>query len=555
VLLALAAAGAVVASGVALAPLLDPGALRVRTARQTAGALAAARAALLGYAVGDPNRPGELPCPDADGDGRSAPPRDYVGPRCRTLRGWLPWYTLRLPDLRDAAGERLWYAVSDTFHAGGSGVLNSDTPGLLEVDGAGDVAAVVIAPGSALAGQDRPGPCEAAGCVAAYLEGPNAGTDPATYASAKAGTGDPLGWGGESGSNDQLLAIPRADLVWAVETRVLGEVARAIQDHAGRTDPPGAFPWLAPPSTRPPAAVAPEPGRRRGRLPFHVEGWDFDTDFTVVAWAIDGGVLDLAPGGTVAAEDLLGGGPRAVAAEGGGGRCTWRGLDTVDCRGTSEVVCAPPPALCPLPPGVARRVWRFDLRFRGDPTGTPATAAQIATRAVRLAAGPLLETAGPAVEVTDLGPDGAVLGRGALYGRGWDGQPARARVEVEGIRWYPELPAWLPDNGWDAGLQVVLAPGSVPGRGPACRGGEDCLVLGDHAGRAHRGDVAGLVLLGGARLADAAAEAACAPEVLCDHFEGANRDADDVFEQGPPGPGFNDRLRVLAVRAGGGGGR
>jgi hypothetical protein len=89
-------------------------------------ALATAREALVAYATARPIDeivgPGYLPCPDLDDDG-------WAEPTCGSMTGetgqWqrlgrLPWKTLGLPDLRDASGERLWYAVSSKH----KGLLN-----------------------------------------------------------------------------------------------------------------------------------------------------------------------------------------------------------------------------------------------------------------------------------------------------------------------------------------------------------------------------------------------------------------------------------------------
>ncbi|MEM7252983.1 MAG: hypothetical protein AAF493_16325 [Pseudomonadota bacterium] len=54
--------------------------------------------------------PGPLFCPDLDDDGI---PEPTCGPG--TLVGKLPWRTLGLGDVRDGAGERLWYAVSPRY--------------------------------------------------------------------------------------------------------------------------------------------------------------------------------------------------------------------------------------------------------------------------------------------------------------------------------------------------------------------------------------------------------------------------------------------------------
>ena len=138
---------------------------KLEESRKTSEALAEAKAALIGYAVSrqiDPNctapgnncpRPGDLPCPDINNDGEI--PATGTGSSCGNASGSsgqasrlarLPWRTLDLGDLRDGAGERLWYAVSATFKANtrstctspaSSGCLNSDTRGRITVKVAG----------------------------------------------------------------------------------------------------------------------------------------------------------------------------------------------------------------------------------------------------------------------------------------------------------------------------------------------------------------------------------------------------------------------------------
>ena len=101
---------------------------KLEESRKTSEALAEAKAALIGYAAGAnivPNdtpsnscgaqcpRPGDLPCPDRNNDGFADGPCGGIPAMLRL--GRLPWRTLRLPDLRDGSGERLWYAVSTKF--------------------------------------------------------------------------------------------------------------------------------------------------------------------------------------------------------------------------------------------------------------------------------------------------------------------------------------------------------------------------------------------------------------------------------------------------------
>lgn len=99
--------------------------------RVTAAALAQAKEALIGYASAY-DRPGALPCPDTNNDGSG----DANAPNaCYSRIGRLPWKSLKLTDLRDGYGERLWYAVSANFtNMPSTLIINSDdTIGTLNV--------------------------------------------------------------------------------------------------------------------------------------------------------------------------------------------------------------------------------------------------------------------------------------------------------------------------------------------------------------------------------------------------------------------------------------
>jgi len=150
---------------------------------------------------------GYLPCPDSSdksglyhpGDGTAA---GSCGSAGHSAIGLLPYKTLGLPDLRDADGNCLWYAVSGSHKNSpkGSGAstpipMNWDTQGQFSVkdqagnivgapdDNQGGVVAVIFAPGAPLAGQMRVAtsyPCSADPAqYPAYLDGaysfPNAG--------------------------------------------------------------------------------------------------------------------------------------------------------------------------------------------------------------------------------------------------------------------------------------------------------------------------------------------------------------------------------------------
>lgn len=219
-----------------------PTALAIEHDKQTAAALAQAKAALIGYAASDANRPGELPCPDVNNDGQLTLGIDFTGGAgspCVNLLGRLPWKTLGLPDLRDGSGERLWYTLSDNFHAGATPPLTSDTMGQLTVTGgapATNVVAIVFSPGEVLNTQVRDPANQ--NNVANYLEGENANGDTIFTTGAASAT-----------FNDRLLVITNADLMPVVEQRVAREMISILQSYKtataalGYNGGAGVYPW------------------------------------------------------------------------------------------------------------------------------------------------------------------------------------------------------------------------------------------------------------------------------------------------------------------------
>jgi hypothetical protein len=208
----------------------DAGQSRIRQKEQTARALALAKETLLSHAIIDAvstsqssPRPGELTCPDKDNDGAAD------GGNTCTLVGWLPWKTLELEDLRDTADERLWYAVSEDFQDDGNSepVINSaatfsDLLHILDASGVetGTAAAVIIAPGSPLAGQTRSaGDNEAAAVIQQYLEGTNSDSDD-TFTSETA-----------SGLNDQIIVITAEELVERAADLAVRQAAAILKDY------------------------------------------------------------------------------------------------------------------------------------------------------------------------------------------------------------------------------------------------------------------------------------------------------------------------------------
>ncbi|NJN40371.1 MAG: hypothetical protein HC807_05315, partial [Gammaproteobacteria bacterium] len=266
-------------------------------ARRRSAPLALAKAALIGYAARDSNRPGSLPCPDpklvADGtpmgdglltwDGvatTNGMPFNCTDSDSSTRIGRLPWRTLGLPELRDGDGELLWYVVSPRFRAPGTSPLNSDVLGDIQTRTSGNLViasnlvALVIAPGRAVGTQVRP-----SNHPAQYLElqDPKPGPD-ATPAPAGPVYQYRLSVSGNS--NDSILPISHRDLFdvvdRAVHTRIRDRIAPKLKDLArvtwgivGDVNYPFAVP-AGVIATSPPAGADPLSGRagtRWGLLP------------------------------------------------------------------------------------------------------------------------------------------------------------------------------------------------------------------------------------------------------------------------------------------------
>lgn len=279
--------------------------LQIERDKTTSSALAHAKEALIGYAssgnlFSSSDRPGDLPCPDIDNDGsQDTPCGNASGSSGQALRlGRLPWKTLGLPDLRDGNGERLWYAVSNSFkqqtkttctNSDQSGCLNSDTTGTITVYGTDGNAintagtnsgavVVIFSPGAALRRQDSV--VQNRGCTVGTdcdvnekcTSTPATNTpkcDPINYldiATVNANTRDNrrftdglttdgfiqgriLDSEGRTILNDQLLVITKQQIIPLLEKRVAAEVRNCLTEYAAMPDnqgpPPnqGYFPW------------------------------------------------------------------------------------------------------------------------------------------------------------------------------------------------------------------------------------------------------------------------------------------------------------------------
>jgi len=242
-------------------------------------ALTMARDALIGRAASDASRPGSLPCPDADDDGVA---ELFAGIDCPSYIGRLPWKTLGLPDLRDDAGERLWYALAPAFRDDSSaGLLDNDTKGSITVyqDSTSTLltaqaVAVIFAPGPVVAGQIR--------------DAANA-NNPANYLDTTGGVNNTIAAGpfisaqASSTFNDRLLAVTTAHLMPVVEMRVAREMI-ALLDKYKQFSSCNCYPWAA--NNFDDDSVT---GRTQGMVPIEValpEPWGSGTIPNVPSWMI-----------------------------------------------------------------------------------------------------------------------------------------------------------------------------------------------------------------------------------------------------------------------------
>lgn len=199
---------------------------------QSAKALSRAKLALVGYvaqqaSLAAENNPGSLPCPEAPANFGTANEGIAAGNCTLPAVGRLPWRTLGLDRLVDAAGEPLWYAVSPGWALPCSTcttVINSDAPGQIAVDGAANAAlALIIAPGPAIAAQ------AGAGCTAWSQSRPAAGPpDLRNYLECGNAAGNFVTSSPGNTFNDQLLRVTTADMLPALEAAVAHRMQREI---------------------------------------------------------------------------------------------------------------------------------------------------------------------------------------------------------------------------------------------------------------------------------------------------------------------------------------
>jgi type II secretory pathway pseudopilin PulG len=233
----------------------------IQRQQATLEALAQAKQALIAWSVtqGDVgadnfHRPGTLPCPDKNffGGANSGNASGSCSTDGGTSIGRLPWRSLGVERLRDAYGETLWYAVSDNFRNPNlsKAAINSDAEGALllyAADGSTlttptgeELAAIVLAPGPPLPGQDRAALPDAASSYLDAFNGKNNANAAGPFIMGPAKDSN-----GHLVTNDFVVGITARELVSALEQRALNEARNALKEYA---EEHGHYPNPAPPN-------------------------------------------------------------------------------------------------------------------------------------------------------------------------------------------------------------------------------------------------------------------------------------------------------------------
>ena len=493
-----------------------------RVARDTVtrDSLLRAKEALIAYAATDATRPGELPCPDVNDDGMLVINEDFVGSNCVSLIGRLPWITLGLPDLRDDAGERLWYALSNDFHANGTVPLNSDTAfragnTSLQIIGAypaANLVAIVFSPGAALTRQGAAATqnrscivgtnCNASLKCTAVPASNTPKCNAVNYLDVASGEDNSdidanrsyVATAKSETFNDQLLPIHSDDIMRLVERRAAREFAQYLRDHydawenttvVGGTNK-GFYPYAAP-FTDPSTTQVGTNGTMSGLLPLAN---------TPLTWS----------------NASLG--------------CTGNGTATLDCN--TLVVCLP---LVGCVPPLSARVNNVATRFVDPPT--PANVQVLLGLSL---GGSATWTMNKAQQRLDFSYAG-FLSAGTIH----------IQVAAPAVSsWIGS--SWLTQNNWHQDTYYALAPGYAIDGVDMCGGaGPPCLTIANTV--APNDNKQALVVMSGRALTAAGQmvrPVSPLPAATTQFFEGLNPGGTLTFEANARTGTFNDT--PLAVR-------
>ncbi len=479
-----------------LASSLNVSLLKATRQETTSTVLAQAKEALIGRAVSDATLPGSLPCPDTNNDGSA---ELLSGNSCPSYIGRLPWRTLKLADLRDSDGERLWYALSPNFRDDDSArPLNSNVLGQLTVRDAsgnilaGDVIAIVFAPGAAINGQSRDG--ANTNTVANFLDGNNADGDTDFISTPASDT-----------FNDRLLAISGDNLWPIVEKRIGSEVKKALGEYYIAWS---AYPFAAPFADPANATFIgqPSPATYNGLLPMGAV-WT-----SVPAYSLSGGNADVSCELRVGYNNLANARARCYI---------------------SDVVGSPTITITGTLAGL--RLWR------------PHNLGEVKEVRVRVNG-----TNFPAASVTGMGANisytinangsVAVTFTGKLFA-GVERIELRDVVVDSSVNPVDPAYAWFTRNRWNQVIYYSVSPGYVSGSGNACNplpSPPYCLMV---SGSGGGDDKRAVIVMTGAVLPNQLRPSGA----ITDYLEDENATpADFIYENKARAASFNDQVVVIA---------
>lgn len=564
----------IVASAYSLTKKLNSNTIDQQRRASSLNNLNKAKAALIGYAVNYPLDhpgvgPGRLPCPDTNDNGSAA------GNCTGATTGRFPYKTLEVEDLRDQFGQRLWYRVANNYrsYTVNPPVVNSDTAGNFSVDGNTDIVAVIFAPGSPVATQDRAADSLD---VANYLEDDNADAGDAFV------TRPTLNPNNEF--NDTLVAITRQELMSAVEKRVLGDVDEALSNY--QTDS-SSYPWLSAFSDPAASTFRGTVNTWQGHLPFHwaadpdsieqggaVAGRNpFTTDPTItgasnVQWNIASNDTLPAPDGIITDDCLYridcNDGTFPVLTElniNSNFECTWSDRLTANCStitGTNSAfvfINLWPVRICF---GTITRTYTIDFpEFvnEGVFASTAPTSSTVRTRDVSLDTTQAISDQVGAITITDVFNQLFALGLGCDDYNGTrtlNFVNATGTLAINGIQYDlsiddDELPIWFVENEWHELTYLTYAADEpLPGNTTA---GQDCNSLGTclsvNINGSTNSNVRAAALAAGITLTGQ--DRVTTPDANDYYDDAENTDSDEVFLKSRVTTTYNDQTRIIST--------
>jgi hypothetical protein len=512
-------------------------------------ALKQAKQALIAYAVNTPALtpsglgPGRLPCPDLNGDGSSAGTCSLGGTNAMT--GRLPYRELMIDEIVDGSGTPLWYSLDEAYRYHlANAVINSDTPNVLNVDAQSDIVAVVIAPGAVVGTQDR----DNAPDITDFLEGENTTVNDAEFTFADPGMT----------FNDTVITVTRAEMMAAVERRVLAEATNALNAYYNLY---GGYPWASPFQNPATSNFIPNLGSDKGHLPLHVDNAGVDDFFAApftLAWNVpDDGVLSTGAAPRDACvrsnqcndedieidHDFTGSTVTFVT-----GACAWTNAETFNCGGIERVTLS-------VAGGTLERTYAVDMEIVGvSPIVTGPTSTLARSRALNLTNGALPD--GSRVTLTVFDKLNGVA-RGPARSLNLAPGDVMASLAVTGVPFFlgddssevaatsspASLPRWFTENNWHHYVYYAFAANEAVG-GVGCTPGTNCLTVNwDRTGTLTDQTIdkaRGVALIAGLDRSTARPTG-----MLDDYFEGENATVDNTYARAAVSANANDQLRIL----------